>query len=75
MNRMLIIPRSDWQKTVEAQGFHFHTVGEQPYWDESAYYSFTAAEIDVIEAARACCELWRWSMILRGWQGSLIQRT
>jgi glutathionylspermidine synthase len=48
---MLIIPRSDWQKTVEAQGFHFHTVEKKPYWDESAYYSFTAREIDTLEAA------------------------
>ena len=51
MRRIAITPRNDWQKTVEGQGFQFHSIDEQPYWNESAYYSFTAAEIDTIEAA------------------------
>jgi glutathionylspermidine synthase len=44
-------PRPDWQKTVESQGLHYHTLEGVPYWDESAYYRFTAAEIDALEAA------------------------
>jgi glutathionylspermidine synthase len=44
-------PRENWQATVESQGFYFHTPDGQPYWDESAYYSFAADEIDRIEEA------------------------
>ena len=51
MQRLPIQPRPDWQKTVESQGFYFHTAGEQPYWDETAYYRFTSDEIDSIEKA------------------------
>ena len=34
-------------------GLTYHTVGTQTYWDESAYWEFTTAEIDQIEAATA----------------------
>src|SRR4051812_6241348 len=52
MKRLTTTPRPDWGQTVESQGFLFHTGDEgQPYWDESAYYQFTRAEIDVIERA------------------------
>jgi glutathionylspermidine synthase len=55
MKRIPTTPRADWQKTVESQGFHFHTAegqgGAQPYWNESAYYQFTSREIDQLEAA------------------------
>ena len=27
-------------------GFHFHTMYGEPYWDESAYYQFTLAQIE-----------------------------
>ncbi|HZL37237.1 MAG TPA: glutathionylspermidine synthase family protein [Tepidisphaeraceae bacterium] len=51
MKRLRAIPRPNWQATVESQGLHFHTPEGQPYWDESAYYQFTAREIDELEAA------------------------
>jgi len=51
MERVAIQPRSGWQSTVEAQGLHYHTEDSQPYWDESAYYRFTAAEVEQIEKA------------------------
>jgi glutathionylspermidine synthase len=55
MKRIPTKPRTDWQKTVESQGMHYHTpdpaAGNQPYWNESAYYQFTAKEIDQLEAA------------------------
>ncbi len=52
MKRIAITPRADWQATVEAQGLVYHTgAGGRTYWNESAYYQFSAAEIDVIEAA------------------------
>ena len=55
MQRIRSTPRPAWQKTVESQGFHFHTLEEQPYWDESVYYQFTRAEIDELE--KATCAL------------------
>ena len=56
MRRQSITPRPNWQARVESQGLTFHTPaslapGARPYWDESACYEFTAAEIDTLEAA------------------------
>ncbi|CAN5595381.1 glutathionylspermidine synthase family protein [soil metagenome] len=52
MQRTSLTPRSDWQKQVEAKGLLFHTLEDgTPYWDESAAYQFSAAEIDTLEAA------------------------
>jgi glutathionylspermidine synthase len=61
VERVRIQPRADWQAKVEALGLTYHTVGGQPYWDESVCYRFTAAEIDRLEAAtnelhRICIE-------------------
>ena len=50
MRRCTISPRADWQKRVEEVGLTWHT-GEHEYWNESAYYEFTAKEVDTIEAA------------------------
>jgi glutathionylspermidine synthase len=51
MQRIAATPRTNWQKTVEGQGFFFHTPEGQPYWDESAFYHFSKHEIDVLERA------------------------
>jgi glutathionylspermidine synthase len=52
MQRISLTPRQNWQQTVESQGLTFHTLENgTPYWDESAAYQFTAAEIDTLEAA------------------------
>jgi glutathionylspermidine synthase len=53
VQRQSITPRSRWQSTVEQQGLTFHTPegAGRPYWDESACYEFTAAEVDTLEAA------------------------
>ena len=51
MERHAAEPRKDWQKTVEAQGLVWHSDGGEPYWDESAYYSFSSAEIEMFETA------------------------
>lgn len=50
MERLAIAPRPDWPARVEKLGFRFHTA-EALYWDESVCYRFTAAEIDLLEAA------------------------
>src|SRR5258707_12569143 len=52
MKRLHLTPRPDWQRRVESVGLAFHTTDDgKPYWDESACYVFTSAEIDQIEAA------------------------
>lgn len=54
MRRHTIPPRKDWQRAVERVGLTYHTLDDgSPYWDESAYWEFSAAEIDRIEAATA----------------------
>jgi glutathionylspermidine synthase len=49
VRRITVTPRPNWQKTVEGQGFHFHSLDEQPYWDESVCYAFTHDEVDQLE--------------------------
>jgi len=41
--------RRNWQKKVEAVGFHFYEIDGLPYWDESVYYEFNTAQIDHLE--------------------------
>ena len=48
--------RASWRSAVEAQGLIYHTPAGQKYWEESAFYEFTAKEVDAIEAATN--ELW-----------------
>src|SRR5204863_9073965 len=50
MRRVTSTPRPDWQKKVESVGLTWHSL-EQPYWNESAFYEFTAKEVDVLETA------------------------
>ncbi len=50
MQRLCIAPRADWREKFEALGFSFHSA-DGGYWDESACYRFSAAQIDEIEAA------------------------
>ncbi|MGA0599496.1 glutathionylspermidine synthase family protein [Caulobacter sp. KR2-114] len=57
MQRIDIPPRPDWREKVEAVGLVWHTPGGVPYWNESAYYAFTLAQVEEIEAATA--ELYR----------------
>lgn len=54
MQRLTLTPRADWREHVERDlGFSFHTIGGKPYWDETACYAFTAAQVDDLEAATA----------------------
>ncbi len=50
MQRIICTPRADWQRKVEEIGLAWHSPGGS-YWNESAYYEFSAKEIDTIEAA------------------------
>src|SRR4051794_6957308 len=57
MQRIPVSPRAKWQRIVEEHGLIWHSVDGQPYWNESACYRFTAAQVDTLEAATA--ELYR----------------
>jgi glutathionylspermidine synthase len=50
MRRIEATPRPDWQKKVEEAGLTWHS-GQQPYWNEAAFYEFTAKEVDQLETA------------------------
>ena len=56
MERLRIAPRKDYEQKLEGQGFRFHG-GVRSYWNEEAYYRFSAEEVDILEAATE--ELWR----------------
>ncbi len=49
MHRHVRTPRPDWQARVESTGLLYHSHESGPYWDESACYELTAAEVDVLE--------------------------
>jgi glutathionylspermidine synthase len=56
VQRIDLAPRPDWKAKVEALGFDWHSAPtpEDPigaYWDESAYWRLTEAEVDHLEAA------------------------
>jgi glutathionylspermidine synthase len=51
VNRLACAPRPDWQQLVTSQGLVWHTPEGQPYWDESACYVLTMAEVLQLEEA------------------------
>src|SRR3954469_23617705 len=65
MWRHLSRPREGWRAIVEQQGLIYPVTptpggGEVDYWNESAWYEFTMAEIETLEAATE--ELWGMSI-------------
>jgi glutathionylspermidine synthase len=50
MRRIASTPRPGWQRRVEEAGLVWNT-SEQPCWNESAFYHFTAKEVESLEAA------------------------
>ncbi len=51
MQRHRCDPRPDWRERVEELGLTYHSHESGPYWDESACYELTRAEVDALEAA------------------------
>jgi glutathionylspermidine synthase len=56
LQRRTLAPRPDWKAKVEALGFDWHSAPtpQDPigtYWDESAYWELTSAQVDTLEAA------------------------
>lgn len=71
MQRHRCPPRPGWRERVEAVGLTYHSHEDGPYWDESAAYEFTAAEIAVLENAardlhRLCLDAAE-AVVERGW--------
>jgi glutathionylspermidine synthase len=50
MRRVASTPRPNWKQRVEQAGLTWHSL-EQPYWNESAFYHFTAKEVEALEVA------------------------
>ncbi len=51
MKRLSLRPRPDWRAKVEALGYEMDLDDAAPFWNESACWSFTASEVDVLSAA------------------------
>jgi glutathionylspermidine synthase len=51
MRRITTEPRADWQAAVEDLGLLWHSDTDGPYWDESACYEFSLAQIETLEDA------------------------
>ena len=50
VRRVALKPRNGWQRKVEDAGLLWHS-GAQPYWNESAFYEFTAKDVERLESA------------------------
>lgn len=46
MRRLTVEPRPDWREKADAVGFVYHHTDGRAYWDESAAYAFTLAEVE-----------------------------
>ncbi|HTH49470.1 MAG TPA: glutathionylspermidine synthase family protein [Candidatus Limnocylindria bacterium] len=75
MQRHSCTARPNWRECVEEIGLTYHTHETAPYWDETAYYELTAAEVDTLEAAantlHALCIEAAGAVIERDWWSRL----
>ncbi|UEM21805.1 glutathionylspermidine synthase family protein [Skermanella mucosa] len=55
MERIGLAARPDWRDTAAEAGFTFHSENG-PYWDETAAYRFTLAQVEEIEEATESLE-------------------
>jgi glutathionylspermidine synthase len=53
MRRHIVAPRHDWRDRARDLGFAYAEIAGEPYWDETACWEFTAAEVDVLDDALA----------------------
>lgn len=53
MQRHTCEPRSNWQEQVASVGLTYHSHEAGPYWDESACYELSLAEVEALERAGA----------------------
>lgn len=45
MKKISIKERAGWRQKVESEGFAFHTIDGERYWDERGYYQFSEEQI------------------------------
>jgi len=63
MIRIEVPARDNWQDLAQEVGFQFHTIGGEAYWDETACYRFTLAQIEndiedpTLELEQMCFQL------------------
>ena len=57
MERRLSSPRHNWQDQLESLGCSYYMTGDKVYWNESAYYYFSATEISIIKKATLDVEM------------------
>lgn len=60
MRKVEIAERPGWRKTAQQEGFAFHTLDGERYWDERGYYQFSQAQVErdlqaPTEALHAMC--------------------
>jgi glutathionylspermidine synthase len=53
VERRVLAPRPDRLERARRMGFAFAEIAGEPYWDETACYRFTEAEVETLEAATA----------------------
>ena len=53
MRRHRLTPRPDWRQRARTLGFAYAEIAGEPYWDETACWEFTAAEVDILDDATA----------------------
>jgi glutathionylspermidine synthase len=71
MQRHRSEPRPGWRELVEATGLTYHSHDHGPYWDESACYELTRADVAALEQAggalHALCLEAAAAIVERGW--------
>ena len=45
MRKVDLAERPDWRATAQREGFAFHTIDGERYWDERGFYQFTEAQV------------------------------
>ncbi|MDF0733620.1 glutathionylspermidine synthase family protein [Pseudomonas entomophila] len=45
MRKVMLDERPDWRASAEREGFAFHTIDGERYWDERGYYLFSEAQV------------------------------
>jgi glutathionylspermidine synthase len=53
VERRTLAPRPDRRERARRMGFAFADIAGEPYWDETAFYRFTEAEVETLESATA----------------------
>ncbi len=76
MQRIRIAPRANWQARARELGFSFHSPNGETYWDESAYYAFSAAEMEreIEDPAQELEELCRAAVARIAGSDALLER-